>query len=75
MNKIIQLSRLRKKKIKKEPVEFKTNDELTQRFRGWYANSGREKLDESMDRADEAAREMQTAREPDWSIIHQPMTI
>ena len=77
MNKINQLCRLRKAKMKRKVkyITFTTNDELTKKFREWYVNGGRDELDESMERANEAIEYYRKAREPDWSRIHEPMTI
>lgn len=51
------------------------NDDLTKKFRIWYENGGKEDLAKSMDRADKAVKELRKAMEPDWSKIHEPMTI
>ena len=79
MNKIKLLSRVRnrrkiRRKIKNNKV-FTLNEELTEKFRKWYANGGREHLDSYMERADKAIRELEKAREIDWSTLHKPMTI
>jgi len=55
--------------------KFKLDVEATKKFREWYANGGREALDESMVRAYEATEYYKKVREPDWSTIHEPMTI
>ena len=73
MSKLQHLSRLRKRKITGKVFEI--NVDWTKRFREWYANGGQKALDAAMKRADKTIEEMRKAREPNWSRIHEPMTI
>ena len=59
----------------KSKNKFKLDKKAIKKFRKCYANGGREALEESMIRADKAVEYYRKAREPDWSTIHEPMTI
>lgn len=75
MGKLQYLSRLRKSKIRRGSQVFKNNEERITAFRKWYAEGGKFKLVESMNRVDRVCGYLKRARAIDWSRIHEPMTI
>ena len=70
MTKMESLNRFRKKKMKKSNV-FTANEDRIRIFRKWYANGGRDQLDEAMEQAQKDCDYYKKAREPDWSRIQK----
>ena len=76
MNKINQLSKLRKKKIKKENTSLGKVSEHIKKINAWLESGNAEDdMRRAFERAEKATKQYRKASEPDWSIIHLPMTI
>ena len=76
MTRLKHLAKLRKKKIRKEHTPLGKVAEHIKKINAWLASGNAEDdMRRACERADKATEYYRKAREPDWSKIHEPMTI